>query len=136
MIEELKHTPNTLVGFHVTGEVTRQDFDNVVVPAVHELVKRTNKLNYLLILDTDLKNMTVGSWLKDAMATLNNFGKWNRAAIVTEFDELDTSRFNQVVPGEYRVFKRQELDEAIAWAGEQSGPVPVQVFAEEGEKED
>lgn len=137
MIEELKDTPNTMVGFRATGDITKEDFDQIVLPAVAELVKRTDKLNYLLVLDTAIKNFTIGAWLKDAMLGLNNLGKWNRAAIVTDSDGINafTGFFSKVVPGEFRGFNHHELDEAIKWVGEQHGVTPVQVFAEEGDRE-
>jgi hypothetical protein len=133
MIAELKDTPNTMVGFRATGEITKKDFDSIVLPAVHELVKRTDKLNYLLVLDTAIKNFTIGAWLKDAMLTLNNIGKWNRAAIVSDSDDINTEIFNKVVPGDYKTFTHDKLNEAILWAGEQDGIHKVQVFAEDGE---
>lgn len=135
MIKELKDIPNTLVGFTITGEATREDFDAVVLPAVDELVKRIDKLNYLLVLDTQLKSFTIGAWLKDAMLTLNNTTKWNRAAIVSDPEGviLFTEIFNKVMPGEFKGFNHDQLDEAIRWAGEQNGMVTKQVFQEAGD---
>ena len=130
MIKELKDTPNTMVGFTVTGDTTKEDFDRVVLPAVDELVKRIDKLNYLLVLDTQLKNFTTGAWLKDAMLGLNNLHKCNRAAIVTDLGGIKSFAevFSQVVPGEFRGFNHEELDVAIRWVGEQTGLVTKQVF--------
>ena len=132
MITELKDTPNTMVGFIVTDEVTREDFNSIVLPAVDELVKRIGKLNYLLVLDTQLKNFTMGAWLTDAMLGLNNINKWNRAAIVTNSEGIKslTEIFSKVVPGEFRGFSHEQLDEAIRWVGEQTGFVTKQVFQE------
>jgi hypothetical protein len=137
MIEELKNTPNTMVAFRATGQITKEDFDHVILPAVAELVKRTDKLNYLLVVDTALKNFTIGAWLKDAMLGLNQLGKWNRAAIITDSEGIKsfTGIFSKVVPGEFRGFSHDQLDEAIKWVGEQDGINPVQVFAEEGDRE-
>ena len=130
MIKELKDTPNTMVGFIASDEVTKEDFDKVVLPAVNELVKRTDKLNYLLVVDTPLKNFTIGAWLRDAMVGLNNINKWNRAAIVTDSEGIKwfTELFSKVVPGEFKGFSNSELDRAISWAGEQSGPGKTEVF--------
>lgn len=119
-----------MVGFVASDEITKEDFDNVVLPAVNELVKRTDKLNYLLIVDTQLKNFTLGAWLKDAMLGLNNLTKWNRAAIVTDSEGIQgfTQLFSKVMPGEFKAFNHSELDEAICWAGEQNGIMETQVF--------
>ena len=132
MIEELKDTPNTMVGFTITGDTTKEDFDRVVLPAVDELVKRIDKLNYLLVLDTQLKNFTIGAWLKDAMLGLNNLNKWNRAAIVTDSGGIKSFAevFSKVVPGEFKGFAHEQLDEAVRWVGEQTGFVTKQVFQE------
>ncbi len=48
MIEKLKNIPDSMVGFRAAAEVTSSDFEDVVVPAVNELVARTNKLDYLI----------------------------------------------------------------------------------------
>ncbi len=130
MIKELKDTPNTMVGFVASDEVTKADFDKVVLPAVNELVQRTDKLNYLLVVNTPLKNFTIGAWLRDAMLGLNNINKWNRAAIVTDTDGIKwfTELFSKVVPGEFKGFNHSELDRAINWVGEQNGIKEKQVF--------
>ncbi len=130
MIQQLIDTPNTMVGFKATHDVTKEDFDKIVLPAVAELVQRTDKLNYLLVIDTPLKNFTIGAWLKDAMLGLNNLNKWNRAAIVSESEGITniTEVFSKVVPGEFRCYTHNELDEAIQWVGEQNGITAKQVF--------
>lgn len=130
MIKELKDTPNTMVGFVVSDEVTKEDFNKVMLPAVSELVQRTDKLNYLLVVDTPLKNFVIGAWLQEAMLGLNNIGKWNRAAIVTDKKGIKrfTELFRKVVLGEFKGFNHSELDKAINWVGEQSGLKEKQVF--------
>jgi hypothetical protein len=130
MIKELKDTPNTMVGFIASDEVTKAEFDKVILPAVQELVQRTDKLNYLLVVDTPLKNFTIGAWMRDAMLGLNNINKWNRAAIVTDVEGIKwfTELFSKVVPGEFKGFNHSELDRAINWVGEQNGIVEKQVF--------
>lgn len=135
MIKQLKDTPNTMVGFRATKEVTKEHFDTVVLPAVAELVQRTDKLNYLLIVDTPLKNFTIGAWMKDAMLGLNNLNKWNRAAIVSDSENIRTftDAVSKVVPGEFRGFEHSELEEAIKWTSEQEGITEPKVFQKEGD---
>ncbi len=125
MIKELKNTPDTMVGFVATDDVTKEDFDEVVLPAVKELVDRTNKLNYLLVLETQLKDFTVGAWIKDALLGLTNMTKWNRVAIVTDSKGIQyfTGLFSKVVPGEFKGFNQSELKAAISWVGGQDQSV-------------
>lgn len=56
MIEQLNDTPNTIAAFRASGEVTREDFESVVIPVVNQVVKKTGRLDYLMVIDTPLKN--------------------------------------------------------------------------------
>ena len=132
MIEELKNTPNTMVGFRVKGSATRDDFNRVVLPAVAELVKRTNKLNYLLIVDDLGESEIIASWLKEAMTDLNNHKNWNKGAVVSRAYKFENLYTPKKTPGEFKTFSHTEIDHAIDWVGEGQ----TKVFAHEGERED
>ena len=81
MITHLKELPESMVGFRAEGEITKEDFDNVVMPAVKKAVDRNKELNYMLELDTSIKNFTIGAWVKDAALGIINLSKWHRVAI-------------------------------------------------------
>ncbi|MCK7556627.1 STAS/SEC14 domain-containing protein [Chitinophaga sedimenti] len=117
MITQLSNVPSNIVAFRASGEVTKDDFETDVLPAVHELVKRTGKLNYLMIIDTDLKNFTGGAWAQDMLLGIKQLTKWHRAAILTDSDNINTftDAFSYLVPGEFKGFKKDELDAAVAW---------------------
>jgi hypothetical protein len=120
MIEHLKDLPANIVGFKATGEVTEEDFTHTVMPKVKELIDQTDQLNYLLVLETSLKNFTVGAWMKDVMMGIKHLSKWNRIAIVSDVDAIRsfTNFFSYLVPGEFRGFEHKELDIAIDWVSE------------------
>jgi len=120
MITVLNSTPSNMVGFRATGKVTMDDFENIVIPAVNELVARTNELNYLMVIDTDLKNFTIGAWWQDAFMGLKQIAKWRRAAIVCGVDGVKkfTNIFSYIVPGEFKAFDPSELESAIHWVSE------------------
>ena len=110
-------TADNMVAFRALAEVTSDDFKSVVVPAIEDLVKRTDEINFLLVLETELENFTAGAWLQDAMIGLKHLGKWKRAAIVTDSENIIsfTNGFSYVVPGEFRGFKKETLHKAINW---------------------
>lgn len=109
--------PDNVAAFRASGEITKQDYEAVVIPAVEALVNRTEELNFLLELDTDLSNFSAGAWWEDFMIGLKNFGKWNRAAIVTDSDKIIsfTNAFSYIAPGEYKGFRKEELHIALLW---------------------
>ncbi|MBO9657659.1 MAG: STAS/SEC14 domain-containing protein [Chitinophagaceae bacterium] len=117
MIEQLKDTPTTIAAFRASGEVTREDFETVVIPVVNQVVEKTGRLDYLMVIDTPLKNFTIGAWWEDVLMGLKKITKWHRAAIVTDSNAINkfTDIFSVLVPGEFRGFKYKELDDAVRW---------------------
>lgn len=111
------NTPDTMVAFRAMGEVTKEDYENTVIPAVEALISSINEINFLLVLDTDIENFTLGAWMQDAMLGIKNLGKWNRAAIVTDSEKIIafTNGFSYMVPGEFRGFKKEAYQEAVHW---------------------
>jgi hypothetical protein len=120
MIETLKNVPANVAAFRATGEVTQDDYKTVLVPQVEQLVKEIDKINFLLLLDTDVQNFTAGAWMQDALLGIKNITKWNRAAIVSDSEGVIkfTDAFSVIVPGEFKGFKKAELEQAIAWVSE------------------
>lgn len=117
MIEILTDVPANVAGFRAVGEVTKDDFKTVVFPVVDEIVIRTGELNYLLIVDTPLKNFTAGAWVQDMMLGIQEITKWNRVAIVSDSEALNTFTdiFSVLVPGEFKGFLPEELPQAVNW---------------------
>lgn len=88
MIKQLIDIPNTLVAFHATNDVTKDDFDHVVLPAVAELGLRTDRLNYLLVLDSPIQNIHIGEWMDGILIQLNSSFTWNRVAIISDAEGI------------------------------------------------
>ncbi|RED22558.1 SpoIIAA-like protein [Flavobacterium cutihirudinis] len=116
MIHQIDTTDN-IVAFRALAEVTKEDFLTVVTPAVEHLVKQTHEINFLLVLDTDIENFTAGAWLEDALLGLKHLGKWNRAAIITDSEDIIsfTNGFSFIVPGEFKGFKKESFNKALNW---------------------
>ena len=110
-------SPDNVVAFRATGEITKEDYQNVVTPAVNQLVNRIQEINFLFLFDTDIENFTAAAWMQDALLGLKNLGKWNRTAIVTDSENAIsfTNGFSYIVPGEFRGYKKDAFDEALNW---------------------
>lgn len=124
MITHVENLPLNMVGFRATGDVNETDFTAVVMPKVKEVIERTGKLNYMLILDTSIKNFSLGAWFKDAIMGIKHLTKWNRAAIVTDVEGIKTFTgvFSVLMPGEFKAFEHKDLQQAIDWCSEK---IPV-----------
>ena len=117
MITIINDAPENVAAFNATGDVTKEDFENLVIPYVKNKVEQFDELNYLLYLDTDLSNFTMGAWLQDALLGIKNLSKWNRAAIVTDKEGVQnfTNIFSVLMPGEFKSFPKENLYNALYW---------------------
>lgn len=117
MITLIPDVPENIAAFKANGEISKEDFENLVFPHVKAKVNTFDELNYLLYLDTDLDQFTFGAWFQDALLGLKNITKWNRAAIVTDKKGVQnfTDIFSVLMPGEFKSFPKEDLANAIFW---------------------
>ena len=87
------------------------------IPAVDNQSKLFKKINFILWVDTDISKFTFGAWLDDALIGLKHFTHWHKVAIVSHYDAIKkiTDLISHLVPGEYKGFKTEQLEEAKTW---------------------
>jgi hypothetical protein len=56
-----------MVGFLATKEVTTTDFIEKVMPEVEKFIEEKDRLNYKLVIETDLSRFTYDAWFQDAI---------------------------------------------------------------------
>lgn len=117
MIEIIKGLSPATAGFRATGKVTSEDYEGVLMPEVNRISKAFPKINFLLILDTEVGNYSLGAWIDDALVGLKHLFKWHRVAIISDQKMIKkiTDVFGHLVPGEYKGFQKEELEEAKKW---------------------
>jgi hypothetical protein len=120
MIERLDHMPPGTVGFRCTDEIEREDYDDVLVPALRGVLEGGDGLRTLYVID-DLDEIEPGALWADAKLGydlgVRQHSAWERSAIVTNTDWVAraTRLFAWMIPGEARVFPLAELEVAKAW---------------------
>lgn len=114
---QLISSPDNVVAFRATGEITQDDYKTVVFPTVEKLIDRIDEINFLFLIDTEIKNFTAAAWMEDVMLGLKNLGKWNRTAIVTDSENAIsfTNGFSYILPGEFKGYKKEDFNEALNW---------------------
>jgi len=120
MLQLINDLPDHVVGIHAVGEVTKDDYERILLPKMNELVKRQGEINYLLVLETDVQNFTLGSWWQDLKLGLKNFTRWNKIAVVTDQKSIEwfSDVFRFFIPGKSKGFTLNELERAIKWVSE------------------
>ncbi|WP_294279632.1 STAS/SEC14 domain-containing protein [uncultured Chryseobacterium sp.] len=116
MLKSITTAPRNIAAFEASGDITKEDFDRVI-KIVDEKIEQEGELNYMLKLDTPLRNFTFAAWMNDAWLGIKNITKWNRCAIVTDKESVQkfTDMFSKIMIGEFRGFDQEEYDKAEHW---------------------
>ena len=117
MIEVIHGLPAYVTAFRATGTVTRDDYYKVINPLVKNVAAAFGKINYMLVLETELNNYTLGAWIEDGLLGFRYYSKWKKLAIVTEKESIKkfTDSFGFLIPCPTKGFKMEDLVAAKEW---------------------
>lgn len=117
MIKLIQNLPANVLGIETEGEISKEDYDRVVVPKMNELANLKGEINYLVVLKTSVAEFSAGVWWDDFKLAIRHFSKWNKIAIVTDHDSIKkiTDLFGFAFPGDPKGFKLSDYDEAVKW---------------------
>jgi hypothetical protein len=119
VIERLTDMPPGTIGFRASGTIERKDYAEVLTPALHEALD-AGDLRALYVIE-DLHEMEPSALWADtklgADLEIHHRKGWVRSAIVTDIEWMAraSAMFMWMIPGEAKVFKRAELEDAKAW---------------------
>jgi SpoIIAA-like len=113
MIEIVEGLPKNVVGFAVSGRLTMDDCQEVLVPAVKQSLKRHDKIR----LYYELNSRFPGASWDDLDLGLEHFANCERVAIVTDIGwvRLTVKALRFLIPSEIRVFSTLEIEEGRDW---------------------
>jgi stage II sporulation SpoAA-like protein len=120
MIETIPGLPSKVAAFNAIGKVTADDYNKTINPIVKKIEKEFGKINYLLVINTSLKNYTIGAWIKDALLGFKYFAKWNKLGIVSNRKSIKkfTDFFGKFLPSVTKGFMMEEEEIAKRWISE------------------
>src|SRR5260370_211044 len=106
MIGLLPNLPANVAGFRASGEVTKEDYKNLVFPEVERHKKNPGDLNFVFFVDTPMKNFSAGAWIRDLWLGLKGFTRWHKVAIISDVEKVRnfTDAVSPQFPGEYKGF--------------------------------
>jgi hypothetical protein len=114
--------PGTL-GFRVSGRLTREDYADGLVPPLREAIRTGKRLRVLYAIGPELHMEPAAVW-EDLKAEvelgIKHRDAWERIAVVTDLDWLRRAfeLASWLIPGDTRLFRESELEEAKAWLAE------------------
>lgn len=122
MIDELMDLPDGVLGFRITGKITREDYE-AILPRIEEAAK-SGDVRFLCVIGPDWEGMTGGAMWEDVKTGVRyevfQRATWKRTAVVTELDWIRRTMdlMGWIVPGEMKLFGHDELEEAKEWVAQ------------------
>jgi SpoIIAA-like len=119
MIERIEEMPAGTVGLRASGRFSKDDYVEVLEPALQEGVE-SGELRLLFLL-TSFDGLDLAAYPEDMKTGLRTWirdhSAWKRFALVTDVEWVAKAMhmFTWMTPGEVKIYEPSELEEARAW---------------------
>jgi len=120
MIELIPDLPSGVVGMEAKGNVTGEDYERVVIPAVERAREQHERIRLFYVLGAEFEGFSPAAMWDDTRVGMRHPFSWERVAMVTDREtyRLVSKAWGFLIPGYVRVFDMSELDAAKAWISE------------------
>ncbi len=117
MIEILKNFPDNVIALSCEGQVTKEDYDGILVPAILEALKRHDKIRLLYKTSANFTGYDPGAIWEDLKIGVEHPTRWERVAVVTDVDWIVQMMrlFSFLMPCPAKLFPPSETAQAHAW---------------------
>ena len=117
MIEILKNFSDNVVALSCKGQVTREDYDGILVPAILEALTRHDKIRLLYQTSADFTGYDPGAIWEDLKIGVEHPTRWERVAVVTDVDWIVrmVRIFSFLIPRPVKVFPPSATAQAHTW---------------------
>ena len=117
MLKVMSDMPDGILGIEGTGEVTADDYRQVLIPAVEQARAGGKKIRMLYYLPAEFKSFSGGAIWQDARVGTEHLLSFERVAVVTDVGWVGHSvnAFRWLIPASVKVFSAGELKDAKSW---------------------
>jgi hypothetical protein len=120
VIEPIADMPPGTIGFRASGRLTRDEYREILVPALDRAVD-SGEVRLMFVIGPEFERMESGALLEDAKTGLElglrHLSAWKRTAVVTDVEWVQRSihLFAWMAPGEVTVCGLDREHDARAW---------------------
>jgi hypothetical protein len=123
MIRLLGHMPVGVLGLEAVDDVEKEDYRDVVVPAIEAAVAEHGKVRLVYVLGPEFDDYEGEAVWEDLKLGARHPTAFERIAVVTDAGWAGPAvkMFSLLWPGQARAFPLSELEAAKRWAAEDVG---------------
>jgi len=131
-MELIKGLPDNVIGVEVSGTVSSEDYEKVLIPEVKKKLEQYEKVSVLYQAGNDFDKYEFSALLDDSKLGLGNFFSWDRIAVVTDKRWIQDGAkvFGFMMPAKVNVFSSDELNAAKSWISEKREGMEVSIFTD------
>ncbi|MCT8160217.1 STAS/SEC14 domain-containing protein [Pseudoruegeria sp. SHC-113] len=128
MIEIIDGRPEGMLEAKLTGKLTAEDYEAVLMPAIEEALWDRDSIRFLAQIGPGFDGFTGAAALDDLRLGLRHWRGFDRIALVTDVGWLETAARAMafMAPCPVKVFPLEKLSEARLWLSESLGAVHMQ----------
>ena len=117
MIELLTDYPEDILAFSAKGEVTADDYKNILIPEIEKSIEQNGSVTLLYYIGPDFTGYTAGAMLNDAKVGMAHLSAWKKIAVVSDIGWIRNGvhLFRFVMSCPIKVFDNNQLAEAKEW---------------------
>jgi hypothetical protein len=123
MIRIRDDMPAGVLGLEAVDDVEKQDYENVIVPAINKVLAEQGKVRLVYVLGPEFDDYEGGAVWEDLKLGMRHPASFERVAVVTDARWAGPAIkvFSVLWPGQARAFPLSELDSAKRWAAQDAG---------------
>ncbi len=123
MIRALDGMPPGVLGFEAVDDVEKEDYEDVLVPAVNAAIAEHGKVRLVYVLGPEFDDYEGGAVWEDLELGARHPASFERVAVVTDARWAGPAiRVLSVLwPGQARAFPLSQLESAKKWAAADAG---------------
>ena len=117
MIRLLSDMPTGVLGFEAVDDVEKEDYENVIVPAINQAIAQFGKVRLVYVFGPEFDDYEGESVWEDLKLGLGNPTAFERVAIVTDARWAGPAikLLSVLWPGQARAFALSERESAKRW---------------------
>jgi len=122
MIRLLRDMPVGVLGLEAVDDVEKEDYENVIVPAINAAIAEHGKVRLVYVLGPEFDDYEGEAVWEDLKLGGRHPASFERVAVVTNarWAAPAIKILSVLLPGQARAFPLAELESAKRWAAEQA----------------
>lgn len=118
MLTIMKDFPPNVLAVRASGNITKEDYDNVLIPAATKMLEEREKIRLYYDISSEFAGIDAAAMWQDCKLGFEYLTRWERAAIVTDIEwiRLTMGAFSFLFP--IKVFSLSEEAQARQWITE------------------